>query len=661
MFGLDLSPTGPDGHSLVIQEEEATSQWTALERLPPPPVALDALSGDALRSPESAPALERFAPAWGELLARAVEEPGLICDAYTRFHGYSLGNRFAALVQCQLRGLEPGPLNSFGGWLKLGYAVKEGERALTLCMPLKGTLHREKTEDAAKGQTGNDKGTKKTGRGDRDRSAPNNSAPDVDAIEYIRAFVWKSSWFVLSQTVPLNENTPALPVTAPMAWDRDKALAALDIALAPFDHLDGNTLGFAHARTVAVSPLAPTPFKTLFHELAHVVLGHTTNNFRGEGNAALSLSDGEQLPPALIEVEAESVALLCLATLDLPGQAFCRGYIQHWAQGRDIPEKSAQRIFGAADRILAAGVGETRHRAPTAEEVGLSPQETGAAAVVGVTVSGASVNGAAPSVAGDLPPPALASIPAPQRLTESRSGRGQGVSQGERAETLTPHPARPTRAPASEASAWALHGHLQGVRAQLHPQPPEEGARFAAALRHVQGRDAAAAHTVRQLVSEASRALKRAFETMETVLESPTLPSAPDEEFDPFAGMAPGEVRHGNVAPVEKAAPAPLTAPEDAAPLSTPPLPPARQTAARRAVGRTLRAELAFERERFHKAAKAHELPMGRKDEKEMLLALAAYLGTPVTAKRDLSSHQWARCASAIETEDLRWGKPRGA
>ena len=46
--------------------------------------------------------------------------------------------------------------------------------------------------------------------------------------------------------------------------------------------------------------------------------------------------------------------LLC-ALLDLPGQAESRFYIQGWLQGGTLPEKSAKRIFGAADRIMKAG------------------------------------------------------------------------------------------------------------------------------------------------------------------------------------------------------------------------------------------------------------------------------------------------------------------
>ena len=110
---------------------------------------------------------------------------------------------------------------------------------------------------------------------------------------------------------------------------------------------DGNVLGFARARSIAVNPVNPMPHKTRFHEMAHVLLGHTA-----EG----TLNDGEVTPRSLRECEAEAVALLCLAALDLPGVECCRGYIQSWhGHGNAIPERSAQRILKAADLILKAG------------------------------------------------------------------------------------------------------------------------------------------------------------------------------------------------------------------------------------------------------------------------------------------------------------------
>jgi hypothetical protein len=65
--------------------------------------------------------------------------------------------------------------------------------------------------------------------------------------------------------------------------------------------------------------------------------------------------DSEQTPRSLREAEAEAVAMLLCESLSLPGAEFCRGYIQNWLKGDAIPEKSAMKIFGAADRILKAG------------------------------------------------------------------------------------------------------------------------------------------------------------------------------------------------------------------------------------------------------------------------------------------------------------------
>src|SRR5258707_1654817 len=95
-------------------------------------------------------------PKWSALLVEAVNKPGLIMQAYSAFHTYSVGNQLLALVQCQLRGIEPGPINTFPGWQALGRNVKRGERALILCMPIT-RKHRE--EESAN----NDSDTASTG------------------------------------------------------------------------------------------------------------------------------------------------------------------------------------------------------------------------------------------------------------------------------------------------------------------------------------------------------------------------------------------------------------------------------------------------------------------------------------------------------------------
>ena len=103
----------------------------------------------------------------------------------------------------------------------------------------------------------------------------------------------------------------------------------------------------------------------MFHELAHVLLGHT---------AEAELTDDERTPRSLREVEAECVAMLSAAALQLPGIEYSRGYIQHWHQdGEPIPERTAARIFKAADHILRAGTRGARGPEPGRRRVDASP------------------------------------------------------------------------------------------------------------------------------------------------------------------------------------------------------------------------------------------------------------------------------------------------
>jgi antirestriction protein ArdC len=261
-------------------------------------------------------------PKWSALLVEAVNKPGLIMKAYSNFHSYSLGNQLLALVQCQMRGLQPGPINTFPKWRELGRHVKRGERALMLCMPITCKRRDEATNE------------------------------DADGEGTFTSFVYKARWFVLTQT----EGDDLQPQVTP-DWDAKRALAALAIDQIPFDSTDGNCQGFARKRQIAINPVAQLPHKTLFHELAHVVIGHT---------AEADFADTEKTPRNLREVEAEAVALLCCESLELEGADYCRGYLHNWlyqSVGFDaaaIPEKSAQKIFRAADQILRAGRSEDK-------------------------------------------------------------------------------------------------------------------------------------------------------------------------------------------------------------------------------------------------------------------------------------------------------------
>lgn len=249
-------------------------------------------------------------PDWSALLHQAVTEPGMLLAGYRAFHRFSIANQLLAILQCAERGLEPGPIATYKSWLDKGRQVRKGEKALVLCMPV--TVK-------AKGKA---------------------EADDDDAGATRTIFVYRPNWFVLTQT----DGEPA-EVEAVPGWSLERALEALNVELVEFSHTDGNTQGYAKDRTLAINPLATLPTKTAFHELAHIELGHT----------AKAAADTATMPRSLAEVEAEAVALLCLASLGLEGVEYCRGYIQSWGGREAIPDSSAQRIFGAANRILAAG------------------------------------------------------------------------------------------------------------------------------------------------------------------------------------------------------------------------------------------------------------------------------------------------------------------
>lgn len=251
-------------------------------------------------------------PDWAALLHEAVTDPGLLLKGYRAFHRFSISNQLLAMLQCAERGIEPGPIATYRSWLDKGRQVRKGEKALTLCMPV---TVKAKAKDDADDADGKAAGTR-------------------------TVFVYRPNWFVLAQT----DGEPATVEPLP-DWSLERALEGLNVTLVPFAHPDGNVQGYARGRELAINPVATLPTKTALHELAHIELGHT----------AKTAADTATMPRSLVEVEAEAVALLCLASLGLEGIEYCRGYIQSWGGREAIPDASAQRIFGAANRILAAG------------------------------------------------------------------------------------------------------------------------------------------------------------------------------------------------------------------------------------------------------------------------------------------------------------------
>jgi antirestriction protein ArdC len=266
-------------------------------------------------------ASRREHPDWVQLLIDAVNKPGIISGAYTAFWNYSFGNQLLAMFECLARGIEPGPIHTFKGWLTLNRHVKKGEKAITLCMPVSWVKKRDAPVVARSGD-----------------DVSNLPSPVIH-----RRFLYRPNWFVLSQT----DGAECVPLAIPQ-WDERQACHHLMIDRGPFTHINGNIQGYAHERQFAISLLAYLPHRTAFHEIAHIILGHTEE--------MMGMSDGDETTPRDVrEVEAEAVSLICCQSLGLPGEDFSRGYLQHWLGSQKIEEQSVHRIFKAADAILKAG------------------------------------------------------------------------------------------------------------------------------------------------------------------------------------------------------------------------------------------------------------------------------------------------------------------
>ncbi len=276
-------------------------------------------ASDAIQKAAGSPKIhqkERVEVGFLSILQEALTLPGIVNEAYRAFRNYSIGNQILAAMQLTAKELPFTPIASFNAWKEKGRFVKKGQKAIQLFMPVSVKRQEQNVSEAVEAGEGGGS---------------------------FNVFILRPNWFSLDQT----EGAEFIPEVVVPTWDATTALAALGIAEEPFQSLQGNVLGYATShRTIAISPLNPFKHKTRFHELAHIVLGHTEES---------GMTDTPATPRDLREVEAEGVAYILCALLDLPGQAESRHYIQSWLDGREFPEKSARKVFGAADRIMKAG------------------------------------------------------------------------------------------------------------------------------------------------------------------------------------------------------------------------------------------------------------------------------------------------------------------
>lgn len=257
-------------------------------------------------------------PDWYDLLEKAVSEPGELAAAHKYFHNYSLANRWLASTQLRAAGLPLMPINTFKGWLNSGRAVQKGQKAsIKLIMPVP---IRKKEEEGS----------------------------DKDRREVLfTKFMLRNYWFHLNQTDGEEFNPEQVERGD---WNLAAALDFLEIKEQPFEFasVTDKRLGWAKGKEISVSPLETYQAYGRLREMAHILLGHT------EATPAKSVP-GEQ---ELRDVEADTAAYLCAATLGLPGLEEARLRLQMNLADETrlrIPDKCAHRAFSAADKLINAG------------------------------------------------------------------------------------------------------------------------------------------------------------------------------------------------------------------------------------------------------------------------------------------------------------------
>ncbi len=266
-------------------------------------------------------------PTMRELLSEALHVPGKLGQTYCLFYDYSFMNQLWLMIQ----GVEE-PCGPYGFWkTKLDRQVRKGSKAKTVLHPV---FVPKKDEN---GQLVKDKNGKN--------------------IQILVAFKPRATVFTYGDTDGPEIEWPELP-----HWDLDMALKALEVKKIRFRMADGNTQGYSKEREYAVSPVAAHPMKTTFHELAHIVLGHTTKDELAEYNTHRGIR----------EFQAEATAYLLANELELVDwdASESRAYIQHWldteapavwndekgdSEYEQVTDAQVRRIFGAVNKILVAG------------------------------------------------------------------------------------------------------------------------------------------------------------------------------------------------------------------------------------------------------------------------------------------------------------------
>ena len=309
-----------------------------------------------------------------KVLDYAFNTEGVISKCYSLFHNYSFFN-------CLLAGYQLGnnlePINCMSGWNKLGRKVKKGATAIGLLLPVevrenktKNNVNNEDINNKTKYNVNNKNTNNKTKNNVNNKNTNNNTKTESNEEEEtinklqddIKHFVFKKYWFTYSQTEPIDNQTEEQKQQEKEFLDScnnknlnirfrdiERLLKKANIEKVDYHTLNGNIQGYSFENKIAISPFAENPLKTTLHEVAHIILGHTTDK--------LTFNAKER---AIQEIEAEGVSylvsIICGASED--SLIKTRGYIQHYLKVLDKEEKEDkkklvyQNIIKASEQIL---------------------------------------------------------------------------------------------------------------------------------------------------------------------------------------------------------------------------------------------------------------------------------------------------------------------
>jgi len=262
--------------------------------------------------------------------------------ARSNFHRYSFANQLLIAMQCP----EASRVAGFRAWVKLGYCVRKGERAIRIWVPIppsKGRLERWREHGA-------------------------------DPLEEPELLFRLGPVFDRSQVDPLPPPTMVLPLDPPITpVDGDELVGALaplisfagDIGCSVmFEPMSAGRAGSFEVDTgrIRISDrLSPNgQAKTLVHELAHALA--RTDHAEGD----------PQLGYAEEELVVESVAFTVCGSLGLDTAGYSIPYLASWAQTAEADtleraaamiDRLARRIEKATEDVLISRR-ELVHRAP---------------------------------------------------------------------------------------------------------------------------------------------------------------------------------------------------------------------------------------------------------------------------------------------------------